>query len=119
MAHLRLMLRCLMVVMVAFGLASAPLYATAQASVSTTGMKVHHDQASPTAQGQPDHDHASLAKPHAMGQTCCHPGCVMAVVPGFVSLATALLPWVTVPIPRDHGALPVAPLRLERPPKHA
>ncbi|WP_139165546.1 hypothetical protein [Microvirga guangxiensis] len=67
----------------------------------------------------PDHDHVSPTKPHATGRTCCHPGCIMAVVPGFASLATAPMPWTVLAIPRDRGAVPIPPQGLDRPPKLA
>jgi hypothetical protein len=118
-ARIRLMLRCLLVVTVALGLASAPLYAAAQAERAPSVTKHQHEHLTKVGQRSPDHDHASPAKPHAMDQSCCHPGCIMAVVPGFSSLTIALLPWVTVPIPRDRGVVPVASSGPERPPKRA
>ena len=118
-ACVRLMLRCLLVVTVAFGLASAPLYTVAQASDTTVSMTAHHRGADAMAAGMPDHDHASPAKPHAMGLTCCHPGCVMALLPFLASLATDPLPWVVIPIPRDPRAIPVTPAGIDRPPKRA
>jgi hypothetical protein len=102
------MVRCLLIVTVALGLASAPLYAVAQP---------YHGHMTQVSQGSPAHDHASPAKPHAMGQTCCHPGCIMAVVPAFASLAPVPLPWATIPIPGDPGVTPIAPLGPDRPPK--
>jgi hypothetical protein len=118
-ACLRLMLRCLLVVTVALGVASAPLYAMGQVAEFTIGAEAHHVGPDVMVPWMPDHDHASPAKHHAMGQTCCHPGCIMAVVPGVVSLTTALMPWVAVPIPRDPRAPPAAPSGIDRPPKHA
>jgi hypothetical protein len=115
-ACIRLVLRCLLVVTVTLGLASAPLYAVAQAADGPAVAQSHHGH---MAQGSPAHDHASPAKPHAMGQTCCHPGCIMAVVPAFASLAPVPLPWVTIPIPGDPGVTPIAPLGPDRPPKRA
>ncbi|WP_262267369.1 hypothetical protein [Microvirga yunnanensis] len=119
MACIRLMLRCLLVVTVALGLASAPLYAVAQATDGPAVDQPHHGHMVMVDQGSADHDHAAPAQPHAMGQTCCHPGCVMAVVPGFADLATNPLPWVTIPIPGAPGVAPFAPLGLDRPPKRA
>ncbi|KLK93811.1 hypothetical protein AA309_07295 [Microvirga vignae] len=119
MACLRLMLCYLLVVTVTLGLASAPLYAVAQAPDPTVGTTAHHGGADVMVPGTQDHDHASPAKPHAMGQICCHPGCIMAVIPGFADLATVPLPWVTVPIPGDPGVAPIAPLGPDRPPKQA
>lgn len=118
-ACIRLMLRCLLIVTVALGLASAPLYVEAQASVSRMGIEAHHYRVGLTTQDQADRDHASPTKPHAMGQTCCHPGCIMAIVPGFASLPPVPLPWVTIPIPRDSGVTPIAPMGPDRPPKRA
>ncbi len=43
----------------------------------------------------------------------------MAVVPGFASLAPIPLPWVSIPIPRDLEAVPIAASGLDRPPKLA
>jgi hypothetical protein len=54
-----------------------------------------------------------------MGRTCCHPGCIMAVVPAFTSLATTPVPWTTLAIPRDRGIFSVTPPGLDRPPKLA
>ena len=119
MACIRFMLRCLLVVTVALGLASAPLHAVAQAAGGLSVTQPHHGHMAQVSRGSPDHDHAAPARPHAMGQSCCHPGCVMAVVPCFADLATNLLPWVTIPIPGDPGVAPFAPSGLDRPPKQA
>ncbi len=117
MACLRLMLRCLLVV--TLGLASAPLYAVAQAADGPMVAQPHHGHMAQVGQESPDHDHAAPARPHAMGQSCCHPGCVMAVVPGFADLATNPLPWIAIPIPGDPGVAPIAPSGPDRPPKQA
>lgn len=114
-----LMLRCLLVVTVALGLASTPVYAVAQPSTYAVGIAAHHGGADPIAADLPDHDPASPAKPQAIGLTCCHPGCVMALVPTVASLATNPLPWVVIPIPRDPQAIPIAPSGIDRPPKYA
>ena len=119
MACVRFMLRCLLVVTVALGLASAPLYAVAQPSPDAVGMAAHHGGTDTSAADLPGHDHASPAKPHAMGLTCCHPGCVMALVPAVASLATDPLPWVVIPISRDPQAIPKTPSGIDRPPKYA
>ncbi|WP_445504379.1 hypothetical protein [Microvirga sp. G4-2] len=119
MACIRLMLRCLLVVTSALGLASAPLYAVAQAADGPAVAQRHHGHMAQVSQGSPDHDHAVPAQPHAMGQTCCHPRCVMAVVPSFADLATSPLPSVTIPIPTDPGVAPIAPSGPDRPPKQA
>ncbi|WP_262297152.1 hypothetical protein [Microvirga sesbaniae] len=113
------MLRCLLVVTVALGLASAPVYAAAQAAASPVEMTVHQKQAGQTVQAERDHHQGATSKHHAMGQSCCHPGCIMAVVPGFASLAPIPLPWVSIPIPRDLEAVPIAASGLDRPPKLA
>jgi hypothetical protein len=113
------MLRCLLVVTVALGLASAPLYAVAQAADGPAVAQPYHGHMIWVGQGSADHDHAAPAQPHAMGQSCCHLGCVMAVVPGFASLAPVPLPLVTIPIPGDPGVTPIAPLGPDRPPKRA
>ena len=119
MACIRVILRCLTVAMLAFGLASAPMYAVAQAADAPSVTQPHHGPMAQVGQGTPDHDHAAPAKHYAMGQSCCHPGCIMAVVPGFASLATAPMPWTTLAIPRDQGSVPVPPQGLDRPPKLA
>jgi hypothetical protein len=113
------MLRFLLVVTVALGLASAPLHAVAQAADGLGFSQLHHGPMAKVSQTSLDHDHAAPAQPYAMGQSCCHPGCVMAVVPGFANLATNPLPWVTIPIPGDPGVTPIAPSGLDRPPKRA
>jgi len=118
-ACLRLILRFLTVAMLAFGLASAPLYAVAKAADAPAVAQLHHGPMAQVGQGSPDHDHAAPTKHHAMGQSCCHPGCTMAVVPGFASLATSPMPWTTLAIPGDRGAVPIPPQCLDRPPKHA
>lgn len=119
MACIRLMLRCLLVVTVALGLASAPLYEVAQAADGPVVAQPHPGPMAQIGQASPDHDIAARARPHAMGQSCCHPGCVMAVVPGFADLATHPLPWVTIPIPGDPGVALIASSGLDRPPKQA
>jgi hypothetical protein len=108
-----------MVAMLALGIASAPLYAVAQAGDVPAEEQSHHGHMARVTQTSPDHDHLSPAKTHAMGQTCCHPGCIMAVVPGNASLATAPVQWTTLAIPRDRGVIPVTPPGLDRPPKFA
>jgi hypothetical protein len=118
-ARIRLMLHCLLVVTVAFGLASAPLSAVTGAPNPSLSIQTYHQHSSQVSQGGPDHGHASPVRPHAIGQICCHPGCIMAVVPGFVGLAIVVVPWVTVPIPRDPGVAPIASSGLDRPPKRA
>ncbi len=119
MACIRLMLRCLLVVTVALGLASAPLYAVTQVANGPAIAQPHHGHMAQIDQESADHDHAAPAQPHAMGQSCCHPGCVMAVVPGFASLTPIPLSWVTIPIPGNPGVAPFAPSGLDRPPKQA
>jgi len=118
-AWTRFMLHCLTVAMLAFGIASAPLYAVAPAGDVPAGVQSHHKRMDQVAQGSPDHDHVSPVKPHAMGQTCCHSGCIMAVVPAFASLTPAPLPWTILAIPGDQGAVSIPPLGLDRPPKPA
>lgn len=117
MAWTRFLLHCLTVAMLALGLASAPLSAAARAADDPAEVQSHHAQRFDLAQDIMDHEHASSAKPHAMGQTCCHPGCIMAVVPAFASLPTAPMPWTTLAIPRDRRAVSMAPQGLDRPPK--
>ncbi|MCG7392935.1 hypothetical protein MHY87_08470 [Microvirga sp. ACRRW] len=117
MAHFRFMLRLLTVAMLAVGLASAPLYAAAQAASGPMVVQPHHGHKTQVGQASSDHDHMTAGKIHTLGQSCCHPGCVMAVVPGFASLATAPMPWTTLAIPRDRGTVPITPSGLDRPPK--
>ncbi len=119
MAWTRFMIHCLTIAMLVLGIASAPLYAVAQAGDVPAGVQSHHGQMAKVIQISPEHDRLSPAKTHAMGQTCCHPGCIMAVVPGFANLATAMMPWTTLAIPRDRGGIPVTPPGLDRPPKFA
>lgn len=118
MARVRFILHLLTVAMLAFGLASVPLYAVAQAADAPAVAQPHHKDTQ-IGKGSSDHDHAAPAKPHAMGQSCCHPGCVMAVVPGFASLVTAPMQWAALAIPGDRGAVPIPPQGLDRPPKLA
>jgi hypothetical protein len=113
------MLRCLLVVTVALGLASAPLSAVAATPDPSLSTQIYHQHSSQVSQGGPDHGHASPVKPHAIGEICCHPGCIMAVVSGFVGLAIVVVPWVIVPTPRDPGVAPIASSGLDRPPKRA
>jgi len=120
-ACLRFMLRLLTVVLLALGIASAPLYAVAQAADGPAGMQADHghmDKAGPISAAR---DHVSPDRAHTvdMGCCCCHRGCVMAVVPGFASLSTAAMPSVAVPIPRERGSVRLIPSGLERPPKLA
>ena len=119
MAYVRFILRLLTIGTVALGLVSAPLYTNAESANASTAIKLNHEHLTMLGQGFPDHDRTSPAKPHAVGQTCCHPGCIMAIVPGFASLTTALLPWITVPIPRDRRRSPVPSSGPDRPPKLA
>lgn len=119
MARVRFVFRLLTVAMLAFGLASAPLYAVAQAADAPAVSRSHHGHMTQVGHGSLDHDHAGPAKSHAIGQSCCHPGCIMAVVPGFASLATAPMPWTTLAILRDWGAVPIPPQGPDRPPKLA
>ncbi len=119
MTCIRLTLRCLLVVTVVVGLASVPLHGVAQVANGPVIVEQHHGHMAQIDQGSADHDHAASARPNAMGQSCCHPGCVMAVVPGFADLATNPLPWITIPIPGDPGVAPFTPSGLDRPPKQA
>ncbi len=119
MAWTRFVLHCLTVAMLALGIASTPLYAVARAEDGTTAAQAHEGHTARIVPGTLDHNHVSPAKPHSVGQTCCHPGCIMAVVPGSATLATVLLPWVVVSIPHDPRGSPAAPSRIDRPPKYA
>jgi hypothetical protein len=121
-ACFRLILRCLTVAMLAAGLASAPLYAVAQASdAPATTVQADHGHMDRAGQVSADHDYVSPGRFHAMDQgcCCCQPGCIMAVVPGFASLTIALMSWTTLAIPRDQEAVPFLPQGLDRPPKLA
>ena len=119
MAWTRFLLHCLTVAMLALGIASAPLYAVAQPADAPSVAEHHHEHMTMVGQGSPRSRSCLPAKPHAMVRTCCHPGCIMAVVPGFASLTTALLPWVAIPIPRDQVVVSVASSGPDRPPKLA
>jgi len=114
---IRLMLSRLTVALVAIGLASAPLYAAVQAAAAAPGL--HTVQAMHASHGQPEHRHDGASKPHAAGQFCCHPGCIMAVIPVPTNVAQCVPFSEAVPIPPDLTPVAATPSGVDRPPKHA
>gem|GEM_PF-3015169 len=116
---IRLMLSRLTVALLAFGLASAPLYAAVQAGTFDHGSSAHAVQTTHTSHGQSDHHHSGASKPYAAGQFCCHPGCIMAVFPVPANLAQGVPLSEVVPIPPDLTRVPAVLFGIDRPPKHA
>ena len=115
---IRHVLSRLMVALVAIGLASAPLYAAVQVAAADHGPSVHAVQTTYASHGQPDH-HGGASKSHAAGQFCCHPGCIMAVVPVPANLAQDVPLSEAVPIPPDLTPVPARPSGIDHPPKPA
>ena len=115
---IRLVLSRLTVALVAIGLASAPLYAAVRAAAADHGPSIHAVQTTHASHGQPDH-HGGTSKPHEAGQFCCHPGCIMAVVPVPSNLAQGVPLSEAVPIPPDLTPVPAMPSGIDRPPKRA
>ncbi|ANY83958.1 hypothetical protein BB934_37425 (plasmid) [Microvirga ossetica] len=118
-ACLRLMLRRLMVVLVASGLASVPWHAVAQTAPVRPSLSAHAVQVTLEVHSHTDHQHGTPSKSHASGQACCHPGCIMAVVPAFGSAAHALPLSESVPIPPDLTPVLAMLSGIDRPPKRA
>lgn len=116
---IRFTLRRLTVALVAIGLASAPLYAAVQAGTSDHGPSAHAVQATHASHGQSDHHHSGASKPYAAGQFCCHPGCIMAVVPVPANLSQGVPLSEVVPIPPDLTPVPAMPFGIDRPPKRS
>jgi hypothetical protein len=111
------MLSRLTVALLAFGLASAPLYAAVQPRTFDHGPSAHAVQDADPSHGQSDHHHAGASKPHASGQFCCHPGCIMAVVPVPANLNQGMPLSEMVPIPPDLTPVVALSSGLDRPPK--
>jgi hypothetical protein len=109
----------LTVALMALGLASAPLSAAALEPGPDPGPSIHGVQAAHASDAQPDHRHEGASKPHAAGQICCHPGCIMAVVPVLTSATQGLPLSEAVPIPPDLTPAAAMPLGIDRPPKRA
>jgi hypothetical protein len=116
---IRFVLSRLTVALVAIGLASAPLYAAVRAEASDHGASTHAVGTTHASLGQPDHHHGGTSKPHAAGQFCCHPGCIMAVVPILSNLAQGVPLSEAVPIPPDLTPVPAMQSGIDRPPKRA
>jgi hypothetical protein len=116
---IRFVLSRLTVALLALGLASAPLHAAVQARTSDHGASTHVVETTPASHGQTDHHHGSASKPYAAGQFCCHPGCIMAVVPVPANLARGVLLSEAVPIPPDLTPVPTMLSGIDRPPKRA
>jgi hypothetical protein len=114
---IRFVLSRLTVAVLAIGLASAPLYAAVQAKVPVHGPSVHVVETTHAPHGQPDHHHSGASKPYAAGQFCCHPGCIMAVVPVSTNLAQGVPLSEVVPIPPDVTPVPAMLFGIDRPPK--
>jgi hypothetical protein len=112
-----LVLSRLTVAFLALGLASAPLYAAVQARTLDHGPCAHAVQDAHSSHGQSDHHHAGASKPHAAGQFCCHPGCIMAVVPVPANLNQGMPLSEMVPIPPNLIPVVALPFGLDRPPK--
>jgi hypothetical protein len=114
---IRFVLSRLTVALVAIGLASAPLYAAVKERTPGRGLSVHVVETTHASDEQPDHHHGSASTPYAMGQFCCHPGCIMAVVPVPMNLAQGMPLSEVVPIPPDQTPVPAVRSGIERPPK--
>ncbi|WP_162820492.1 hypothetical protein [Microvirga calopogonii] len=114
---IRFVLSRLTVALVAIALASAPLYAAVRAEANDHGASTHAVGTTYASLGQPDHHHGSTSKPHEAGQFCCHPGCIMAVVPVLSNLAQGVPLSEAVPIPPDLTPVPDVPSGIGRPPK--
>jgi hypothetical protein len=116
---IRFVLIRLTVALVAIGLASAPLHAAVQAGTFDHGLAADAVQTAHASHGQPDHHYGGASKPHAAGQFCCHPGCIMAVVPVPANLAQGVPLSKVVPILPDLMPVPAIPFGIDRPPKRA
>ena len=116
---IRYVLSRLVVALVAIGLVSAPLHAAAQAAVPGPDISVHEVQAKQAVNGHSDHRHSNPSKAHAAGQFCCHPGCIMAVIPVPTNMAQGVPLSEAVPIPPDLTPVPAMLFGIDRPPKRA
>ena len=114
---IRFVLSRLTVALVAIGLASAPLYAAVRAEASDHGASTHAAGTTHVSLDQSDHHHSGTSKPHEAGQFCCHPGCIMAVVPVPMNLAQGMPLSEVVPIPPDLTPMLAMRSGIERPPK--
>ena len=119
---IRFVLSRWIVALVAIGLASAPLHAAARmldADSRVPGHATEATQALHEIHGQPDRHHGTPSRSDAPGQSCCHPGCIMAVLPALGSAAHALPLSESVAVPPDLTPIPSVPSGIDRPPKHA
>jgi hypothetical protein len=119
---IRFVLSRWIVALVAIGLASAPLHAAARmldAGFGVFGQAVEATHALQGIHGQPNQHHGAASPSDALGQACCHPGCIMAVLPALGSAAHALPLSKPVPVPPDLTPIPSVPSGIDRPPKHA
>jgi hypothetical protein len=119
---IRFVLSRWIVALVAIGLASAPLHAAARLLDAGSGVSAHAREATQVLHeihGQPDRHHGTPSRSDVPGQACCHPGCIMAVLPALGGAAHALPLSESVPIPPDLTPIPSMPSGIERPPKHA
>jgi hypothetical protein len=110
----------LTVALVALGLASAPLSAAVRAQGPDPSPSIIHGvQAMHASDVEPEHRHEGTSKPHAARQLCCHPGCIMAVVPALASPTFGLPLSEVVPIPPDLMPVVARSSGIDRPPKRA
>ena len=100
------------VTLVAIGLASAPLHAAGRmpdADFSGSIQDAEAMQALDGIHGQPDHHHGTPPQSYAPGQSCCHPGCILAVAGTFAGTLHALPLRKVVPIPTNLTRVPTIP----------
>ena len=119
---IRFVLSRWIVALVAIGLASAPLHAAARmldADSRVSGHATEATQALHEIHDQPDRHHGAPSRSDAPGQSCCHLGCIMAVLPALGSAAHALPLSESVAVPPDLTPIPSVPSGIDRPPKHA
>jgi hypothetical protein len=120
-ALIRFVLSHWIVALVAIGLTSAPLHAAARMPDADSGGSIQAAEAMQALHGihgQLDHHHGTLPQSHALGQSCCHPGCILAVVGTFADTLHALPLSKVVPIPADLTRVPTIAYGIDRPPKH-
>jgi hypothetical protein len=119
---IRFVLSRWIVALVAIGLASAPLHAAARPLDAGYGVSDQAEEAVQALQGthgQSDRHHGTPSRSDAPGQSCCHHGCIMAVLPALGSAAHALPLSESVPVPPDLTPVPSMPSGIDRPPKRA
>jgi len=119
---IRFVLSRWIVALVAIGLASAPLHAAARMLDADSRVSSHATEATQALHeihGQPDRHHGAPFRSDAPGQSCCHSGCIMAVLPALGSAAHALPLSESVAVPPDLTPIPSVPSGIDRPPKHA